>query len=120
MTLSTLIQRSRTWLRTVAIALLASMVGLMIGVNNPAYADTAEESVEYIAADGSDLTAVAQCLPQELSQPSLARALSESGNDFLEKVFDVKDDYGDYELDSTEVEYLNCLKQTGVTPQVER
>jgi len=120
MTLSTLIQRSRTGLRIVAMALLASTVSLLIGIDNPAYADTAADSGQYIAADGSNLTAVAQCLPKELSQPSLARALSESGNDFLEKVFDVKDDYDDYKLDRTEEEYLNCLKQKGVTPQVER
>ncbi|MEM6423907.1 MAG: hypothetical protein AAF728_01905 [Cyanobacteria bacterium P01_D01_bin.128] len=93
--------------------------GFLLGLTQPAYAENSQDTAQYIAADGTDLTAVAQCLPKRLSQPSLARALRESGNDFLQKVFDIKDNYMDYKLDESEVEYLNCLRQKGVTPQVE-
>ncbi|MGF1567120.1 MAG: hypothetical protein ACFCVD_03435 [Nodosilinea sp.] len=86
----------------------------------PAYADVLASENSYVAADGRDLTAIAECLPKELSKGDLARALRESGNDFIEKVFDVKDNYSDYKLDDAEVEYLNCLKSKGFIPQVER
>jgi hypothetical protein len=102
------------------IALLAGLSWLLLSLSAPAYAAEANGAERYIAADGSDLTAVAQCLPKSLSQGSLARAIEESGNDFLEKVFDIKANYRDYELDETEVAYLDCLESKGVTPQVER
>lgn len=98
------------------------MLGLLtFGVGlNPAHADNSIGSMQYIAADGQDLTAIAQCLPKELSQPSLERALRESGNDFLQKVFSTKDDYQDYKVDDAEAEYLDCLKSKGFVSQVER
>ena len=101
---------------------LVAVVMLCFGLAQPASADSADSSVapRYIAADGSDLTAFAQCLPKELSQPSLKRALQESGNDFIEKVFNIKGDYREYKLDEAEVAHLNCMEQKGVTPQVER
>jgi hypothetical protein len=83
------------------------------------HADAAESN-EFIAADGSDLTEVAQCLPSELSDGDLGRALRESGNDYLEKVFNLKGQYEDYQLDATEVEFLNCLERKGITPEVEK
>ncbi|TVQ07057.1 MAG: hypothetical protein EA368_15430 [Leptolyngbya sp. DLM2.Bin27] len=86
----------------------------------PAYAADAPDSKRYIAADGTDLTAMAQCLPKELSKGNLSRALQESKNDFLEKVFDVKDNYDDYKLDETEIAYLACVESKGVIPQVKR
>jgi hypothetical protein len=104
----------------VIIGFLVGVLSIVIGMASPAYAGTSQSAVEYVAADGSDLTAVAECLPKQLSQPSLGRALRESGNDFLEKVFSLKDEYGDYKLDEAEIAYLTCLKEKGVTPQVER
>ncbi|TVP62216.1 MAG: hypothetical protein EA342_19500 [Leptolyngbya sp. LCM1.Bin17] len=96
------------------------MIWLLSSLFAPAYADNASDVERYIAADGTDLTAVAQCLPKQLSQGSLARALRESQNDFLEKVFDVKDNYSDYKLDDSEVEYLTCLESKGFVSQVNR
>ncbi|MGD1930438.1 MAG: hypothetical protein ACFB12_16165 [Leptolyngbyaceae cyanobacterium] len=101
-------------------ALLISILGITLGFAAPAYSDTLADTPKYIAADGRDLTAVAECLPKRLSQPNLKRALSESQNDFLEKVFDMKDDYDSYKLDETEIAYLACLEEKGVTPQVKR
>lgn len=59
-------------------------------------------------------------LPKQLSQGNLDRVLRESQNDFLEKVFDVKDNYSDYKLDDSEVEYLACLESKGFVSQVNR
>lgn len=101
-----------------AFAVLAGLLWLSSSLFAPAYA--ADAPKRYIAADGTDLTAMAQCLPKELSQGNFARALREAQNDFLEKVFDVKDNYNDYKLDDTEIAYLACVESKGVTPQVKR
>ncbi|NJL44637.1 MAG: hypothetical protein HC922_00545 [Leptolyngbyaceae cyanobacterium SM2_3_12] len=119
------IQKIRQASRWVTLGLVASLFALSFSLGQPAYAGIVQDAASgmadrYIAADGSDLTAVAQCLPKQLSQASLARVLRESGNDFIEKVFDVKDNYSDYKIDDAEAEYLNCMNQKGVTPQVER
>lgn len=81
-------------------------------------ADAKEMSETYVAPDGTDVTAVAECIPPELSEGNLDRALRESGNDFLEKVFNTKSDYEDYDLEDSEIEYLECLKRNGVKPEV--
>jgi len=110
----------RKVLQSLLFGLLISLASLGLGLAQPAYADASQTSEQYLAADGTDLTAVALCLPKELSQPSLKRALRESGNDFLQKVFSVKDDYSDYKLDKAEAEYLDCLESKGFVSQVER
>ncbi|MBE9139327.1 hypothetical protein IQ254_19350 [Nodosilinea sp. LEGE 07088] len=101
------------------IALVAGMVWFT-GLVAPAQADDMSSTQQYLAADGTDLTAMVQCLPAELSQGSFARALEQSKNDFLEKVFDVKDNYTDYKIDDTEREYLACMESKGVISQVMR
>lgn len=100
--------------------LLAGLIWLLPQLMAPAYAADAPATQRYIAADGTDLTAMVQCLPKELSQGSFSRALREAQNDFLEKVFDVKDDYSSYKLDSAEVEYLACVERQGSKSQVQR
>jgi hypothetical protein len=99
---------------------LAGLLWLSASLFAPAYAADSPTAKRYIAADGTDLTAVAQCLPKELSQGNLARALEESKNDFLQKVFDVKDSYSDYKLGNSETQYLACLESKGFTSQVNR
>ncbi|PSN18069.1 hypothetical protein C7271_14450 [filamentous cyanobacterium CCP5] len=106
-------------LRSVAIGLLISCISLFGGYAQPASAEAAA-APRYIAADGTDLTAFAQCLPKQLSQPSFKRAIEQSGNDFLQKVFDVKNDYRAYKLDEAEIQHLDCMQQKGVIPQIER
>ena len=93
---------------------------VFLGMASPAVADSLADAPKYMTADGRDLTAMAECLPKKLSQPNLARALQESKNDFLEKVFDTKSNYDDYKLDETELEYLACMESKGVTPQIKR
>ncbi|NMF86022.1 hypothetical protein [Nodosilinea sp. P-1105] len=110
----------RSVIRRLTLVLLAGMIWLLSSLYAPAYAENSPDVERYIAADGTDLTAVAQCLPKQLSQGNLARVLRESQNDFLEKVFDVKDNYSDYKLDDSEVEYLACLESKGFVSQVNR
>ena len=107
-------------IKPVLMGVLVGLVSFGLGLSLPAYADDGQMAGEYIAADGTDLTAVAECLPKDLSQPNLERALRESGNDFLQKVFSVEDNYRNYKLDDAEAEYLNCLESKGFVPQVER
>ncbi len=106
--------------QSLIVLLLAGMLWLTTSLFGPAYAADGTDAKRYIAADGTDLTAMAQCLPKELSQGNFARALREAQNDFLEKVFDVKDNYDDYKLDATEIAYLACVESKGVIPQVKR
>ena len=112
--------QGRSVIQRFTFALLAGVIWLLTSLFAPAYADNSPDAKRYIAADGTDLTAVAQCLPKQLSQGNLARALQESQNDFLEKVFDVKDNYSDYKLGDSEAEYLACLDSKGFVSQVNR
>ena len=114
------LNRLRSLAQRVVLGLIIGMLGCVFGMTSPATADMLSDSPQYIAADGQNLTAIAECLPKKLSEPNLARALAESKNDFLEKVFDLKDNYDDYKLDATEVEYLASLEGKDVTPQVKQ
>jgi len=102
-------------IRRVAIGFLVALVGFLTISTPPAQAVKT-----YTTADGTDITAIAECIPPELANGNLDRALRESGNDFLEKVFNTKDSYDEYELADSEVEYLECLKSKGITPEVEK
>jgi len=115
-----LAQKIRRVTQFLVLGLLVAFVGIGFGFTQPAYADAGRSADQYLAADGTDLTAIAVCLPKELSQPSLKRALRESGNDFLQKVFSVKDSYAEYKIDTAEAEYLDCLEAKGFVSQVER
>jgi hypothetical protein len=118
--MSALRQRLSGKARFILACLIAFMGVLYFGLVQPAYADNSEVSPKYIGADGTDLTAMVECLPKTLSQPNLALALTESGNDFLQKVFDLRDNYDDYKVESVEAEYLTCMQSKGVTPAVMR
>jgi len=102
-------------IRRIAIGLLVALVGVLT-----ISTASAQAAKTYTAADGTDITAIAECIPSELADGNLDRALSEAGNDFLEKVFNTKDSYDEYELADSEIEYLECLKSKGVTPEVEK
>ncbi|NJO46227.1 MAG: hypothetical protein HC835_11650 [Oscillatoriales cyanobacterium RM2_1_1] len=56
------------------------------------------------------LAAVLACLPKQLSQPNLDRAVEEMGNDFLERVFQLD---ADPEMTSAEAEFSECLNGKG-------
>jgi hypothetical protein len=102
-------------LRPLACVALGAIVALVVGLQ-PAQA--AEET--YIAPDGSDLTAIVTCLPEQLTKADLQRAISEFGNDYLERVFTLKDDYSEYDRNAAEKEFESCLRRKGITPVVEK
>ena len=106
--------------KSALIGIFVGLIGFGLGLSQPVYAATDQPAGQYVAADGTDLTAIAQCLPVELSQPDLKRALQESGNDFLEKVFSIKDNYEEYDLADEESKYLECLNSKGVVSQVQQ
>lgn len=120
LTMLTPLNTLRTLAQRLLLGCMIGIIGLIVGAASPAAADILTDAPRYMSPDGRDLTAMAECLPKKLSQPNLDRALQESKNDFLEKVFDIKPNYDDYKLDETEMEYLACMEAKGVTPQVKR
>ncbi len=93
--------------RSVSIGLLV-LVACM-GIVLPANAES------YITPDGEDITAMVDCLPQQLKVGDLDQAIGEFGKDYLERAFDVKDG-SDYQLTEAEEEYRACLQSKGITP----
>lgn len=111
-TLTKAIMRS---ISRVMIGGFAALIGFSFVLTGSAYAGET-----YVTPDGTDITAIAECIPPELTEGNLDRALRESGNDFLEKVFNTESSYKDYDLEASEIEYLECLKRNGVTPEVKK
>lgn len=68
--------------------------------------DVAPQLVNSTSTEGDRIAAVAACLPKQLSQPSLKRALNEMGNDQLERVFNLK---ANPKLSQAETDLANCL-----------
>jgi hypothetical protein len=62
------------------------------------------------AAEGDRFNAVIACLPKQLSQPNLKRALTEMGNGQLERGLKLK---GRYKLNPAEIELQSCMNQKG-------
>jgi hypothetical protein len=56
------------------------------------------------------LKALVGCLPKQLSEPSLKRALSEMGNDQIERAFNLK---VNPKLSEAETKLQNCLSRKG-------
>ena len=103
--------------RTLLVALLVGLFWLPGLLFNPALAmpldaATVSETIASQAVKGSlkdDRTsALIACLPTVLSQPSLKRALSEMGNDQLERVLNLK---AAPKLSEAEVALESCLSR---------
>ncbi|UBF29777.1 hypothetical protein K9N68_36740 (plasmid) [Kovacikia minuta CCNUW1] len=60
------------------------------------------------SAEGDRTMALITCLPKQLSQPSLKRALNEMGNDQLERAFNLK---ASPKLSQAEIDLANCLNR---------
>jgi hypothetical protein len=69
-----------------------------------------EQIIDSPAAKGDRLSAFIACLPKQLSQPSIERALSEMGDDQLERIFNVK---SNPKLSQAETELKSCLSSKG-------
>lgn len=100
--------------RTLSVGLLALFA--CVGLALPAYSADMER---YITPDGEDITAMVDCLPDQLKEGDLDQALGEFGKDYLERAFDVKDG-SDYQLTQAEKEYRACLSSKGITPAAEK
>ncbi len=111
--MSKMLKALRALTRRLVVTLL--MVAAVSCLVQPAYADDAPASKRFVAADGTDLTAMAACLPKQLSESNFSRALKESGNDFLERVLlNFKGTYSDRKLSEAEIAYRECLQQKGI------
>jgi hypothetical protein len=71
-----------------------------------------QEQIIDSAAKGDRMSAFIACLPKQLSQPSIERALSEMGDDQLERIFNVK---SNPKLSQAETELKSCLNSKGFT-----
>lgn len=62
--------------------------------------------------EGDRMSAFTACLPTQLSQPSLKRALSEMNNDQLQRIFNLK---VNPKLSQAEMELQSCMSLKGFT-----
>lgn len=101
--------------QTLLTSVLVSLIWLPGFLISPAFAltsgavlpvDVAPQLVNSTSTEGDRIAAVAACLPKQLSQPSLKRALNEMGNDQLERVFNLK---ANPKLSQAELDLANCL-----------
>ena len=101
--------------RTLSVSLLMSVIWLSVLSTNSAVADpvivaaTPERiTIQAIdsTAEADRMSALITCLPKQLSQPSLKRALSEMGNDQLERAFNLK---ASPKLSQAELDLASCL-----------
>lgn len=100
--------------RVLSVGLLALFA--CVAIASPA---SAAEMKRYITPDGEDITAMVECIPQQLKEGNLDQALGEFGKDYLERAFDVKDG-SDYDLTQAEEEYRACLSRKGITTAAEK
>jgi len=70
--------------------------------------ETASRLVSSTSVEGDRLSALITCLPKQLSQPDLKRALGEMGNDQLERAFNAKTNP---KLSQAEADLATCLKR---------
>ncbi len=103
--------------RTLLMAFLVGLLWLPGLFFNPALAlplktvtvsETMPPQAVKVASKADRTSALIACLPTVLSQPSLKRALSEMGNDQLERVFNLK---VAPKLSEAEVALANCLSR---------
>ncbi|PZV08533.1 MAG: hypothetical protein DCF22_20060 [Leptolyngbya sp.] len=101
--------------RTFLMGLLISLIWLpglsinpALAISNVDVAATEKAASQMVdaAAKGDRLSALINCLPKQLSQPSLKQALSEMGNDQIERALNLK---ATPKLSQAEVDLASCL-----------
>jgi len=97
--------------RTVLTSLLIGLIWLPGLLVEPAFAMTTATMAD-TATKGDRITALIACLPEELSHPSLKRALDEMSDDQLERAFNVK---ANPKLSQAEIELKSCMSRQGFT-----
>ncbi len=103
--------------RSLFLSLFVSLIGLAGLFTSPAIAaPTVTATLPLTAAQRADaaesdrMVAIIACLPKQLSKPSLKRALSEMGNDQIERALNLK---ANPKLSEAEIELENCLSRRG-------
>lgn len=105
--------RWQTVLSSVLVA-LTWIFGLSL---NPAFAvpvtpsmaaENTGVSVSSAAVERDRMSALVTCLPKQLSQPNLKRALDEMGNDQFERVFHLK---AEPKFSQAEIDLKNCMSR---------
>jgi hypothetical protein len=66
--------------------------------------------VDSTSSEDDRMSALIACLPKQLSQPNLGRALSEMGNDQLERAFNLK---ANPKRSQAETDLASCLNRPG-------
>ncbi len=76
----------------------------------PSFDTSRESTLPAVASAAEDvrMKALVTCLPKQLSQPNLKRALSEMGNDQIERMFNMK---ANPKLSQAEAELADCLSR---------
>jgi hypothetical protein len=117
-----LLNQSFRVIRTVvAVLVLATGLFTAVWLQGSDMALAAQDNQDqYITPNGEDITALVECLPEQLTEGDLQRAIAESGKDYLERVFQTKSDYSEYEISQAEKEFQTCLQRKGVTPTVQQ
>lgn len=102
--------------RTLLVSALVSLIWSSALFINPALAAPIVSArlegnalqISNLAAESDRMITIIDCLPKQLSQPSLKRALSEMSNDQLERAFNLK---ANPKLSQAEVELNSCLSR---------
>jgi hypothetical protein len=103
--------------RTLLANLLMSLIWLLglsispalaVPVVTAAMPEEIDSQVISSPAESDRMIALIACLPKQLSQPSLKRALSEMGNDQLERVLNLKPNH---KLSQAEADLASCLNR---------
>ena len=105
----------KSGVRILITGLFSTLVLLFVQPHNWAMAADRYPDEQPYTLQGKRLTAVIDCIPKELSRSNLGRALTEMGNDQLQRAFNLTDNP---KLSEAELEFNNCLKRKGfTTPQ---
>lgn len=99
--------------RALLIAFVVGFACLQTLTSQPAQAD----GKQFIDSDGRDLTAVVECLPENYGKGDLKSAIAKFGNDYLERVFRLKENTEDYKVSEDEKQFQQCLQRKGIRPK---
>lgn len=99
--------------RTLLIAFVLGFALVQTVTSHPAQAD----EQKFVDSEGRDLTAVVECLPENYGKADLQSAIAKFGNDYLERVFRLKENTEDYNVSADEQQFQECLQNKGIRPK---
>ncbi|AFZ44078.1 hypothetical protein PCC7418_1910 [Halothece sp. PCC 7418] len=99
--------------RGLLVAVVLGFALVQTVTSHPAQAD----AEKYVDSEGRDLTAVVECLPEDYGKADLQSAIAKFGNDYLERVFRLKENTEDYKVSEDEQQFQQCLQRKGIKPK---